>query len=112
MSNEKTKSETTALELARYEAQYRADAILEQAVKAIASMENFLSDAKREIDRAREEPHRKEFGGGVAVASLPNRVLHALTWGSANASGYIESANRDAQALVLALARVEAAEAK
>jgi hypothetical protein len=58
--------------------------------KAIATMQDVIDDAKREVDRASKDESTSDI-------ELANRISHLLVWGLANASMGVETCIANAQ---------------
>jgi len=67
--------------------------------EAVETMRRFLDDAAREIQRAEVEQEDS------VLWDLPAKILHALAWGQANASGEIGLAMKYARELQGLLAK-------
>jgi hypothetical protein len=89
------------LRAVEYEAKRRREDLLEACRRAVECLERFAADARREVDRAAELDSAR-------LVDLPDHVLSASAWGSANAATELSSATRMAAAYMNALGELEA----
>ena len=79
---------------------YQRSRTIEQVYKecetALATMEGFIKEARREIERCRMDVHEKPARTNMFLAKLPADVSHQLSWGAANAASHLKNATSSA----------------
>jgi hypothetical protein len=96
-----TKEKDAMLRLAEHSAAQLHTQIIESCRQAVATLEDFAANARREVERAAElEPGE--------LAGLPSALASQAAWGAANAASELSTASRMATQYLNALGIVEA----